>query len=66
MVELDPMEKSIEDRKAEIEEYRRTREQLFESMNDEQTIEFLINMYTENEKAIKNLGLNTISEEDIR
>ena len=66
MEEFDPIEKSINERKAEIEEYRKSQELIFESMNEEQTIDYLVNMYSENEIAVKNLGLQTISEDDIR
>lgn len=66
MKELDPIEEYVERRKAEIEEFRRQQQLFYDSMTEEQKIDYLVAVYKYNTKKIKELNLSSVSEDDIR
>lgn len=52
-------------RKQQIRQYRQEQEKLLSNMSEEEQIAYMMEMLEENEKAVKKLGLKTISEDDI-
>ncbi len=66
MEEKDLIEQSIEKRKAEIQDFKQQQELLFESMTEDEKIEYLVNTYTNNSKLIKKYGFSTISEDEVK
>ena len=62
----DLIEQSIEKRKAEIQDFKQQQELLFESMTEDEKIEYLVNTYTNNSKLIKKYGFSTISEDEVK
>ena len=52
-------------RKQQIKQYRQEQEKLLSSMTEEEQIAYMMEMLEENEKAVKKMGLKTISEDDI-
>ena len=55
----------VEKRLAEVEEARKRESMLLENMTEDEMVEYLVNQYKENKKLVKELGLQTISEDDI-
>lgn len=65
MEEKDLQEKSAEQRKAEIEDYKDQEEEFLENLSEEELTNYLLGVFDDNEKIIEKYGFNTISEEDI-
>lgn len=65
MEEKDDVELKIEKRMAEVEEARRQESAILENMTEEEMVEYLVNQYRECKKFTEELGLETISEDDI-
>lgn len=66
MEEKDLIEQSIEKRKVEIQDFKQQQELLFESMTEDEKIEYLVNTYTNNSKLINKYGFSTISEDEVK
>lgn len=66
MEEKDILEKSIETRKAEIEDFKTQHELFLQSLNEDQLTDYLVNMYSDNEEKIKKFNFETISEDDAK
>ena len=65
MDEKDLPEKTLEQRKAEIEYYKDQEEEYLKNISEEEMTNYLMGVFEDNEKIIEKYGFNTISEEDI-
>ena len=65
MEENDLKISKIEKRHAEVAEARARENALIENMTEDELVEHLLNQYKQNKQVAKELGLKTISEDDI-